>query len=362
MSSPSPGMGSKSSQVSQDNENDDIEPPESESRRLLELRLLQNYFVSVFIATPAVWSFKEAPRIALEPGSQDLGMLYAIFCYSATNIIRKEPGNVEMASAQQRYLTLAIQKHRRAVLELGSHNAAPVCFISLMILSTLFSNESGREMVPYSPPMEWLRMGNGVQNVFSVIVDNITNWDMSRVGEMFDSTHWLSDLSRLFVEENRKDFLYLLQPDASGDQWQGELLDPRVRESYEKTLSYIGSCYNAFNDAESAVQLCRRLLSFAIIIPSSFVELLAEQRPRALVILAHFYALVARLPYVWLFGDTGKREVSAIQKAISPGWQQEMHQCFIIAGIDTSSEQDYSIFPLALSFKHINQSDRNDIA
>ena len=51
---------------------------------------------------------------------------------------------------------------------------------------------------------------------------------------------------------------------------------------------------------------------FPYSIEKGFINLVKEQRPRALVILAHYFGLLARLKYVWFIGDTGRRERSVL--------------------------------------------------
>ena len=60
---------------------------------------------------------------------------------------------------------------------------------------------------------------------------------------------------------------------------------------------------------------------FPILCPESFTALVHERRPRALTILAHFFGLLSRFRDIWWIGNTGRREVLAIQANLPQEWQ-----------------------------------------
>ena len=70
--------------------------------------------------------------------------------------------------------------------------------------------------------------------------------------------------------------------------------------------------------------MCRILLLFPYLVQKGFIDLVQEQRPRALVILAHYFGLLAQFKDIWFIGDTASREVRAIQSALSKEWQDLM--------------------------------------
>ena len=58
-----------------------------------------------------------------------------------------------------------------------------------------------------------------------------------------------------------------------------------------------------------------------MMIHKRFVDLVEEQRPRALVILANYFALMAMLRSFWWIGDSGPRELQAIIEVVPEEWQ-----------------------------------------
>ena len=59
-------------------------------------------------------------------------------------------------------------------------------------------------------------------------------------------------------------------------------------------------------------------------IPPLFIEFVSEQRPRSLVVLAHFFATVAQVRSVWWIGKSGEREIRAIHQALPEEWRGQM--------------------------------------
>ena len=112
----------------------------------------------------------------------------------------------------------------------------------------------------------------------------------------------------------------------SNDRW-----DDETRNAYEKTLSYVGSIQKGIRRGEPVYVLARRVQAFPMVVPHKFMDFLTEQRPRALVILAHYFATVFQISGVWWLGGeidgketTARREIHAIQKVLPEEWQGHM--------------------------------------
>lgn len=64
--------------------------------------------------------------------------------------------------------------------------------------------------------------------------------------------------------------------------------------------------------------LCRRFMSLACLVPHPFLDLVEARTRRALVILAHFFALTSQARELWWVGNKPEREVRAIRHSIPP--------------------------------------------
>ncbi|KAL8348851.1 hypothetical protein RB601_002222 [Gaeumannomyces tritici] len=133
--------------------------------------------------------------------------------------------------------------------------------------------------------------------------------------------------------------------DAPSPPTDTELSDPDTRAVYERVLSYIGwteravcrhvadptttgEANNNNNNNNAAVEplfaVCRRFAAFAVWTPEAFHEFLRARRPRALVVLAYFFALWIPFRDVWMIGPAGLDQVRAIRGALPPRWRPRL--------------------------------------
>lgn len=315
-------------------DNQEIDIPESRDRRLLEHRLMQNYLQHLAQPFPVSpnkeWQhlFNHViPGLALAPCRENL--LYALLTVSASHLLLTEPDDMELFGARQSYLILAMREQRKMVESLSAETADAVCFTSLLLLINSFSMMRERTLDPYVPPLEYLHMGRGAGTVIWLSIEaaiksgNFENSSMYVIAKAYPR---FGEDQSYFSPHNRKDFDGVLnQVLSSGEVWDGP-----TREAYEKALSYVGSIQNAIRTGEPTYAVCRRIQAFPLLISSKFLAFLEEQRPRALVVLAHFFATLVQVrgDGVWWLskdGDGGesiaKREIRAIRKVLPPKWQ-----------------------------------------
>ena len=124
------------------------------------------------------------------------------------------------------------------------------------------------------------------------------------------------------LREHSNDVAHLTKMNADAACLSSSLI--QIDEAYASTLSYIGSAKSAIKGGEKPQTVCRVLMLFPYLIKRSFIDLIEEQRPRALVILAHYFGLLAHFKHIWFIGDTGSREIRAIQTVLSEEWQELM--------------------------------------
>jgi hypothetical protein len=314
-----------------------IDVPESRSRRLLELRLLQNYIDKTSKTLAAThhddildaWASK-IPKLALRHDN----LLYQILSTSALHLLKTKPKDAELLDARQFYRGLALQEHRREVAMLNIKNADAVCCASSLVYVDAFASMQSRTIDPYSPPMEWLQLAKGAGSVYVPAISGLVKsnaYDSSVMNAITSHHQYFNNVNALFGEENRKELLGLLSQDITEEPW-----DEETQRAYEKTLSYIGWVQNAIKKGEHPLAICRRMMGFSVLGPRQFVDFVEERRPRALVILAYWFALGAQLRNIWWIGETPTREVHAIQQVVPPEWQPLMRDPLLRVGLDAA--------------------------
>ena len=316
---------------------------ESTGRRLMELTLLHHYLVftaETFLAEDNqrvhdTWT-KHVPRHATEHPA----LLNALLSLSALHIVNEaRRGNtfappdlpqcslptvksakgkvLDWADAHQSYLNLAVRQQRDCLSNLGPHNVDAVCLASIAISFQSFALLTIADDVDgYAPPMQWLGLSSAIATVLEaaepILPSNsiIPSMVMDKPDVRSRSELFHPRLRRYF-NEGLLDFQAFPEPDAG----------PMIQCCYEDTLSYIGSIHASILAKESDGLLARRLWAFAPKAPVIFAELVGKRRPRALAILAHFFALTKEVEHIWWFAGTADREVRGIQSILPSDWQ-----------------------------------------
>jgi len=305
---------------------------ESKSRRKLELRLL-HHFISRTSQTfssshdkpvQLAWA-NDAPELALEHEN----LMHAIFAISTSHLLRSDPTDHELLIAQQVYKSLSLQQQREAVACLSSKNAEAVCLASSIILTDSFASLQNRSLSPYIPPVEWLYIARGGASIYSMALHTLKDFETATIRTFVKAEPQLNDLEALFADRNREGLLDLLSQDFATEVW-----NTGTRATYEKALSYIGGIQVEVGRGENQLATLRRMMAFPLLVPKEFLSFVEEQRPRALVILAHFFALAANMmDDVWWVGNTPQREIEGIRNVLPIQWQAMLQRPLRAVGL-----------------------------
>jgi hypothetical protein len=179
-----------------------------------------------------------------------------------------------------------------------------------------------RSLNPYTPPVSWLQMTRGAVDVFKTSWKWIANDEHLIVSRLAKRMPVLFDDGAKFGVSNRQGLLHLLQRDEEDivkERWHA-----KDQEAYETTISYTGGIWIAMKGTETSAEIGRRLILFPFVVQSWFIDLIKDQQPRALAVLAHYFALLASFRSVWWIGDTGRREVQALTTVLSGKWHDLM--------------------------------------
>lgn len=295
---------------------------ESEQRRYIELRLLHHWMVQVSrpfgMTSPPEWKelwYGEVPQIAL--GHKNV--LYAMFTMTATHLIGRGANDPALYQARENYWVWALREQRGAVTDLDNSNTDAVAFAALLISVNALAMLQERSLEPYSPPMDWLEVGRGA---FTVLPPPEAVAEGSGLKILMENTASIWQMNPTLDSDMREEFGALLNRDApSTDQWD----DPETVEAYETALSYIYSFRRTILGGEPADINLRWICMFPFMVTRKFVDFVGEGRPRALVTLAYFFAVVAHTDALQYLGNSGdrttpKREIYAIRRILPEEW------------------------------------------
>ena len=264
--------------------------------------------------TTEVWTTL-LPRLAFEHDA----LLYSMFSISALHLAKTESHESEAIDAYQKYLDLALREHFNDVTHLSKDNADAACLTSSIVRLNAFAVLQERPLDPYTPPTQWLETTCGAGKVFAAAWKWIKDDEDSIAMRLVRTEPILMAGDTLFGEPNRLGLLHLLRRSRDEDVTEPWL--PDIQEAYESTVSLIGSYQMAIAARGNPEDIFRKLILFPILVPKRFIDLVEKQQPRALVVLGHYFSLVARVGHTWWWcGDTGRREVRGIQTVLSDKW------------------------------------------
>lgn len=292
---------------------------ESKRRRKLELDLFYHY-VSETGPSLAVDEVSEPfiGPVMCNMALQSDAVLYGVCLISALH--RAKMSNftdMDSLNHYRTYLSMALNEHNKEIARLSVDNVDSACLTSSLFRVHGFIRLQDRSLEPYTPPIEWLRM-TGASNVTFRRAYGLSKVHPNSIGlKMMSSVSYL-------IEERRNDnyshdLRHLLQ--RQGAHELSESWDDEIADAYKMAVNCIGLAWKSINSFDPPGTLCRRLIVFPMMVDKRFLDLVEERRPRALVILAHYFALLNTLSKFWWVSTAGSREVLAIQAEVSEEWQ-----------------------------------------
>ena len=227
----------------------------------------------------------------------------------------------DLARAHRLYLNTAVRQQREAISNLSSSNADAVFMASLLL-----SYQSLR-LVPdhsasssYLPPIQWLKMCKAVATIIETARPMVQEDSMIARMLAYSTEPDFKDEMAMFNPLYRKPFEALLD----WSQYPEPCVDLKIIHAYELTLAYVGGVYRALLNKEAPRSMIRRIVCLGVLAPALYIELLEQQRPRALAILAHHLALSQAIEEHWWFHGVADRVVNGIQSILPAEWQWAM--------------------------------------
>ncbi|CAM5999889.1 unnamed protein product [Sphagnum balticum] len=290
---------------------------ESTERRLLELRLLHQFMAEtgLSISVPGDPGVQEMALRTPKLAFKHTALLYSIYTISALHLSKLEPQDPSHDEIYQRYLSLTLRDHRIDVANLSKANADAAHCTSNYPRICVFAQLQERDLNPYAPPREWMQMTNVTgyslnNSAWKLIADDknsILRSMIEKAPGLTTREGGLRDDASLFQEENRRALQYLMR--RTETQIVNETWDEKIQTAYESTLSILGAAQLAISANEPRATIFRRLILVPTLVERDFTELVNKEQPRALVIMAYYFALLHDFRDFWWIGNAGAREV-----------------------------------------------------
>lgn len=305
---------------------DESDPPEGRTRRMLEARLMHQYLTETgnLLAIDEITKELFAVNIPDYSFSSD-ALLYSMYTLAALHLqwLGKDVG-FSLEGVATKYFSMALREHKKEIANLNRETVDPVCLTSCLIRCYASVQLQGRPLRPYTPPWEWLTLIKTSATVFHEAW-RLVGIDQNSVAfRLIDKTqHIHNEERRIGRSGSRRRLEHLMRRDVS-DGAASEPWDGATQVAYESTLEYIGRVLDLKEQGVRSTEICRMLVMFPMMAEMRFIDLVRERAPRALVILAHYFALYANHNNFWFIGDAGSKEVRALAEELTGEWRELM--------------------------------------
>ncbi|TPX18798.1 uncharacterized protein E0L32_011547 [Thyridium curvatum] len=224
------------------------------------------------------------------------------------------------------YLDMAIHEHNRDVGNLSVTNVDSACLTSSALRIHSFMKLRYRPLSPYTPPVDWLRMTGATRLMFANAMF-LAKDNPDSVGCRMTSftNQYREDRDNLRHLDEFQHLLRKQEPHGLAEPWDAE-----VCRAYQTALSCVGDIWRFRYHNVLPAGVARQLVIFPVLLDDKFFDLVAERRPRALVILAHYFAMLLVLRGLWYVGMTGVYEVHAIAEYLPREWRTMLREPLLL--------------------------------
>ncbi|KAJ5219058.1 uncharacterized protein N7498_001157 [Penicillium cinerascens] len=278
--------------VAQGDPKPSLPSPELGGMRVLELRLMHHWRASVRCG---LWLFRK--------WLLNMNLSFTLLAIGAAHRASLLP---EEANALRPW-------HRPVTAKLDGSTSESVCLNAVLIsLFTLFlRSEPSTE--PYEPPLLWLSMARGIRTVLKEVYHQLVKSN-SRLCPLLLAQPTIWSQGSYKGPDNPFHFLLVYRRDE-------EEMNEESEKGYSGTIAYLERLYMSVQTNEPDWIIRKLFNGFSPVVPSEFLDFVYEKRPRALAILAYFFALGKRVENIWWLRGIPEREVRGINSIMPLEWK-----------------------------------------
>ncbi|EXL39539.1 hypothetical protein FOCG_17851 [Fusarium oxysporum f. sp. radicis-lycopersici 26381] len=313
------------------------------SHRMLEMRLMHHYTnvtsKTLLTNSPAaedIWQ-RAVPEMAFSGNSRTY-LADAILSVAALHLRSLSPNDKALVRASHAYSASSLSAFGASLGSGITPDNAEALFLTATLIafqasaSRIFVKDDGDVALgdssnQYAPPLSWFHAFQGVK----AVVANSWRWihHSGIVKAVIDSQFGF----RLNLSTRSPDSFFGHMLEGLADELMNEdpLLVPSTTQAYLHAVSVLNWAHKNYHAAAA--------LTFPATASKRYVDLVDARRPRALVILACFFALLKRMDNVWWLQDVARREVTGLVSLLEPGskWWRHLEWPIRIALLDGDS-------------------------
>ncbi|KAI1659764.1 hypothetical protein F4813DRAFT_323756 [Daldinia decipiens] len=302
---------------------EESDPPESRTRRMIEMRLMHQYVVetgetlAIDHHTSGLFS-RVVPKFALESD----GLLYSMYTISALHLAKLGKSEEIVGGAENAantYFSMAVREHNRELSNVNKQTADAVCLTSCLIRGVALLQLEGRSYQPYTPPWQWLALIQASTSTFVEVIKRTGPDPQSPIFQLIKDTRDIHNNGKLSGVGDYQRWQHLM--DRPEEIRAIEPWDEEIQVTYQRILTYMCTILDLIDGQGLSCTVLRMLIMFPMLVGRRFVELVQEESPRSMVILAHYFALLTRFENIWWVANIGADELRAIAGVLPDVWQ-----------------------------------------
>ncbi|KAH7133618.1 hypothetical protein EDB81DRAFT_108281 [Dactylonectria macrodidyma] len=290
--------------------------------RMMELRLMHQYTTStsktLLTNSPVaddIWQYA-VPQMAFSGKNGYPYLADAILSVAALHLRSLSPDDKALVRASHAYSASSLAAYCASLNSGITPENAEALFLTAALIafqaaaSRIFNKDDVEPKDPnsrYALPLPWFHAFQGVKTVVA------TSWQWIRGSNAVKA-----------VIDSQPSFQLNLNP-RSSDSFFGHLLEGLEDELVAEEPHNFNATGQAYFHAVCVINWAHKnyysaaSLAFPATVSRRFVDLVEEKRPRALAILACFFALLKRMDNLWWLQDVARREVMGLVGMFEPG-------------------------------------------
>ncbi|PSS25189.1 hypothetical protein M430DRAFT_95721 [Amorphotheca resinae ATCC 22711] len=298
--------------------------------RSLELKLMHHYTVSTANTFSDQQAQKEAWQLSVPTIAYDAQYLMdAILAVSALHLRALHPNDQTLIRASHGYMASALAQYSSLLRNGVSEYNAEALFTTAALIafqssaSRRFDDSDGE----YALPLAWFHSFQGVKTVV------MASWQWLRNSDRIHPIISAQPPLRLNLHPDNKTFFSpLLEGMDEQLAAEAERTRAETKQGYEHAIAFLNWAHQKPERA--------RIIGFAATVSRRFVTLIGQHDPRALVIIACYFAMTKVVDDVWWLHGVAKREVNGIYGLLPIEWLAKMEWPMRIANHEGPVDDD----------------------
>jgi hypothetical protein len=308
----------------------DMTPPMfgAASSRMIDLQLMNHYTFMHMIGTNCQHDPRVRQMWVYDVPQRAVGcefLMQAILSFAALHLHIHKPQDSKMKLLSHHYFGSALRMLMLQISRIGPHNADMAFAASVMIQFQVFMSWKDpccHGTTGYKPPIQWLEMCQGVSSILKSALSNVQSSCMKPLldagpntirGVAVGPAAPTSPGTPGSPEEYEEEF------QLWGSFLRGDITEEGI--SLKRTFDLIHGLYLASTNGESRSASRRRLLTFPNVLDGTFVTLLRDSDPRAMITLCYYFAVMKLSEDIWWFHGRPEFEINGVWSVLGDDWK-----------------------------------------